>query len=292
MLNHKFGVSRVSFHRLAAVNCGLTALRHNHQILNDYLGTSMKHRVRKWTDVLGDVKQMKSILTDCLGGEWGEWRRDLSFNGLSLRSIPAAQGGAVSLDKAFRDMSGWLQRVHESGTLFEEVDLEQLAASEADQQLAASMEVVQATNPAEEEQQTTSVAAAVRQWMDAHPRSGRETEEQQREQVESLLGPHVSRRIAMAKRQQQREKEAAEAEAAEAAQREKRARKREEKEWEVEAVIDKKDIHGLIYYRVKWKGYSSEANTWELECDLGGAREAVAKYESCFKSKRPKAIKK
>eukprot|EP00954_Amorphochlora_amoebiformis_P003183 248792-Amorphochlora_amoeboformis.AAC.2 len=38
-----------------------------------------------------------------------------------------------------------------------------------------------------------------------------------------------------------------------------------EKTWEVESIVAKRFIDGLVQYLVKWKGYSHAENTWEDE---------------------------
>lgn len=54
----------------------------------------------------------------------------------------------------------------------------------------------------------------------------------------------------------------------------------EEEEYEVERVVDKR-FHketGRVEYLLKWKGYSSDENTWESEECLG-CPELVKEYE-------------
>jgi hypothetical protein len=51
-------------------------------------------------------------------------------------------------------------------------------------------------------------------------------------------------------------------------------------EYEVEKIIDKKRKKGKISYLVRWKGYSSENDTWEPLSNLKNAKDAIAAYES------------
>lgn len=50
-------------------------------------------------------------------------------------------------------------------------------------------------------------------------------------------------------------------------------------EYEVERVVAKRTVSGIVSYKVKWKGYSNKHNVWrqmsELNCD-----ELIAQYES------------
>lgn len=59
-------------------------------------------------------------------------------------------------------------------------------------------------------------------------------------------------------------------------------------EWEVEKIVDSQidaDTHEH-FYEVKWKGYPSEDNTWELKKDLVHCREAIADYEKQKKKRK------
>lgn len=46
-------------------------------------------------------------------------------------------------------------------------------------------------------------------------------------------------------------------------------------------AIKKKDIdrHGKVFYKVRWRGYSREHDTWEPEEQLQNAKIAIAEYE-------------
>jgi len=50
------------------------------------------------------------------------------------------------------------------------------------------------------------------------------------------------------------------------------------KSYEVEAVLDSWLRRGCLEYKVKWKGYGAEENSWEPEGNLAGARALVTKF--------------
>ena len=53
----------------------------------------------------------------------------------------------------------------------------------------------------------------------------------------------------------------------------------EEEEYEVEKVVDKRIHKGKVEYLLKWKGYTSDDNTWETEDSLD-CEELLQEYES------------
>ena len=57
------------------------------------------------------------------------------------------------------------------------------------------------------------------------------------------------------------------------------ATEEEEEEYEVEKVVDKRIHKGRVEYLLKWKGYSSDENTWEAEDSLDCA-ELLQEYEN------------
>jgi hypothetical protein len=57
-------------------------------------------------------------------------------------------------------------------------------------------------------------------------------------------------------------------------------------EWEVEEIRDKQRIKGVIHYLVKWAGWLSEYNSYELAGHLINAPKLVADFERRHKRKR------
>eukprot|EP00835_Amoeboradix_gromovi_P001951 NODE_100_length_20777_cov_0.240884.p13 type:complete len:153 gc:universal NODE_100_length_20777_cov_0.240884:17940-18398(+) len=54
----------------------------------------------------------------------------------------------------------------------------------------------------------------------------------------------------------------------------------EEESYEVESIVDHKVEKGKFLYFVKWKGYESTENTWELERNLSGCSEILDAYKN------------
>src|SRR5882757_11395287 len=52
-----------------------------------------------------------------------------------------------------------------------------------------------------------------------------------------------------------------------------------EEEWEVEAILSHKGVGNRRRYLIKWKGYSSNENTWEPEKHLKNAKATVNLYK-------------
>jgi len=66
----------------------------------------------------------------------------------------------------------------------------------------------------------------------------------------------------------------------------------EEEEYEVEKVVDKRIHKGKVEYLLKWKGYSSDDNTWEPEDSLE-CPELLEEYErNRAHGKQPVEVKK
>mmetsp|Transcript_11044 Transcript_11044/g.24355 ORF Transcript_11044/g.24355 Transcript_11044/m.24355 type:complete len:382 (+) Transcript_11044:188-1333(+) len=56
--------------------------------------------------------------------------------------------------------------------------------------------------------------------------------------------------------------------------------------FQVETIIDDKKINGNVLYKVRWKDYGSDEDTWEPLENLWGAEETVKKYEAKKKKKK------
>ncbi|KAM9988905.1 hypothetical protein ACTFIY_004946 [Dictyostelium cf. discoideum] len=61
--------------------------------------------------------------------------------------------------------------------------------------------------------------------------------------------------------------------------------------YEVEKILDKRVHHGRIQYNVRWKGFSSDHDTWEDEDNVAGCPELVKEFE-CFRQQEKKRNKK
>lgn len=48
--------------------------------------------------------------------------------------------------------------------------------------------------------------------------------------------------------------------------------------WEVEAILDRAKLRGMMKYLVKWKGFGPEENTWEPATNLRNCRTLLNRY--------------
>ncbi|KAF8751560.1 hypothetical protein RHS01_08341 [Rhizoctonia solani] len=64
-----------------------------------------------------------------------------------------------------------------------------------------------------------------------------------------------------------------------------------EEEYEVEGIVDMEKRNGKWFFRVKWKGYGSEENTWEPRENLKNAEKILKKFEKEMKEKALGAAK-
>ncbi|QRW24057.1 Retrotransposable element Tf2 protein [Rhizoctonia solani] len=64
-----------------------------------------------------------------------------------------------------------------------------------------------------------------------------------------------------------------------------------EEEYEVEGITDMEERNGKWFFRVKWKGYGSEENTWEPRENLKNAEKILEKFEKEMKKKALGAAK-
>ena len=51
------------------------------------------------------------------------------------------------------------------------------------------------------------------------------------------------------------------------------------KEWEVENILNKKKIRGVVKYLIWWKGFMAERDTWERRENLKNAEELIEEFE-------------
>jgi len=50
-------------------------------------------------------------------------------------------------------------------------------------------------------------------------------------------------------------------------------------EWEVEKILNKKKIRGVVKYLIWWKGFTVEGDTWERRENLKNAEELIEEFE-------------
>ena len=53
----------------------------------------------------------------------------------------------------------------------------------------------------------------------------------------------------------------------------------EVEEWEVEKILNKKKIRGVVKYLVRWKGFTAEGDTWERKENLKNVEELIKEFE-------------
>jgi len=50
-------------------------------------------------------------------------------------------------------------------------------------------------------------------------------------------------------------------------------------EWEVERILNKRQVRGKDKYLVRWKGFTAEPDTWEGRKNLKNAKEVIEEFE-------------
>ncbi|NWI85838.1 MPP8 phase, partial [Pitta sordida] len=66
----------------------------------------------------------------------------------------------------------------------------------------------------------------------------------------------------------------------------------EEDVFEVERILDVKTEEGKILYKVRWKGYTSDDDTWEPEVHLEDCKEVLLEFQKKILDNKTKPIKK
>ncbi|KAF8714610.1 reverse transcriptase, partial [Rhizoctonia solani] len=64
-----------------------------------------------------------------------------------------------------------------------------------------------------------------------------------------------------------------------------------EEEYKVKGIMDMEEQNRKWFFRVRWKGYGSEENTWEPQENLKNAGKILKKYEEEMKKKALSAAK-
>ena len=49
--------------------------------------------------------------------------------------------------------------------------------------------------------------------------------------------------------------------------------------WEVEKILNKRKVRGVVKYLVQWKGFTVEYDSWEKEEDLENVKKIVVEFE-------------
>ena len=50
-------------------------------------------------------------------------------------------------------------------------------------------------------------------------------------------------------------------------------------EWEVEKILNKRKIRGVVKYLIQWKGFMAEGDTWERRENLKNTEELIKEFE-------------
>ncbi|XP_071410554.1 M-phase phosphoprotein 8 isoform X2 [Pithys albifrons albifrons] len=66
----------------------------------------------------------------------------------------------------------------------------------------------------------------------------------------------------------------------------------EEDVFEVEKILDMKTEGGKVLYKVRWKGYTSDDDTWEPEVHLEDCKEVLLEFRKKIADNKPKPVKK
>ncbi|KAM6438478.1 M-phase phosphoprotein 8 isoform 2-T2 [Rhynochetos jubatus] len=66
----------------------------------------------------------------------------------------------------------------------------------------------------------------------------------------------------------------------------------EEDVFEVEKILDVKTEGGKVLYKVRWKGYTSDDDTWEPEIHLEDCKEVLLEFRKKLVDNKPKPVKK
>ena len=51
------------------------------------------------------------------------------------------------------------------------------------------------------------------------------------------------------------------------------------KEWEVEKILNKKKMRGVVKYLIQWKGFTAEGDTWKRKENLKNVEELIEEFE-------------
>jgi hypothetical protein len=282
---HKDGISRASLQRLLNVNKAMNATRTVHHSFNDYFQNGRKdgrdYAATLWDDVDFLVEQFNTHI----GSTMRALRQPKTYNDFSCRGMRRETTAASKLQNEFDKLPAWLEYLKSTNIVFDEPDVEAVVRDmQADNAAADEEPSADAEDGADAEVAPSRLPAASK-WCNTHPPRNGESAEEQSTQTNALMARSARHRILWEKQQARQAVEAHEAEL-EAERVAVRAVARSNRDWEVDKIINRREHGGVLQYRVKWKGYASQHNTWEPAENLSSARRAMAMYEKQFKNKK------
>jgi hypothetical protein len=277
VLSAKKGISIPSLHRLANVSAGMTDVRENHYLFNDY-AQNPSRGVKDYDETMWeDVDFLVAELNSKIGSTWRAIRQPATFSRFSGRGLTRGSTAVDTMRTVYDQMDGWLEYLKSTNIIFEEPEIDAIIDDHG-----AVIDLTDDLDPDpddDDDDDAPGPGNSASKWCKTHPRRGGETEKQQKEQADELMSRGMARQQVLWERLAARQALEKEEEEAEAAREAARAATRAEKVYVVEAIVNRRVVDGVIEYRVRWEGFASARNTWENQETLLGARKLIAKYE-------------
>jgi hypothetical protein len=277
VLSAKKGISIPSLHRLANVSEGMTAMRENHHLFNDYAQNPSRGGKDYEETMWEDVDFLVSELNSKIGSTWRAVRQPVSFNRFSGRGMPRGSTASDTMRKVYDQMDGWLEYLKSTNIIFEEPEIDSIIDDHG-----AVVDLTDDLDPDSDDDGDDGDAGpgnSASKWCKSHPLRNGETTAEQKTQADELMARGMARQQVLWGRQAARQAHEAEEAEAEAVREAARAEARAQKVYVVEAIVNRRIIDGVVEYRVKWDDYAACNNTWEMQDNLVGARKLIAKYE-------------
>jgi hypothetical protein len=284
VLSAKKGISTPSLHRLANVSEGMTAMRENHHMFNDYAQNPNRGGQDYEETMWEDVDFLVSELNSKIGSTWRAVRQSNTFNRFSGRGMTRGSTAVDTMRKVYDQMDGWLEYLKSTNVIFEEPEIDSIIDDHG-----AVVDLTDDLDPDSDHDGDDGDAGpgnSASKWCKSHPLRNGETTNEQKTQADALMARGMARQQVLWGRRAAREAQEAEDAEAEAAREAVRADARAQKVYVVEAIVNRKTENGVLQYRVKWEGYAASKNTWELQDNLVGARKLIAKYEKRHPNKK------